>query len=157
MYREIFNSEYNYAFAPPKNDICDTCGLFDAKLKSGSITEEVELKFERHQHEKIAVRSERDKDRREKNKLVLCFDLENVFTLPKCGISSFFYKRKLTGYNLTGHAQLINEDNSVTKKYYSCIWTEAQAGRGGNVLASALTTIIKRVSRDFPLQDHITT
>ncbi len=156
MYRKIFNCCYNYAFSPPKKDICDTCSLFEAKKKSGVVSEEEELNFEMHQHEKIRVRKERDKDREVSDTLVLCFDLENVFTLPQCGVSSFFYKRKLTGYNLTAHAQL-RTDGHVKKKYYSAIWNEAQAGRGGDIIASGLILILKRVARDFPNSyDYVT-
>ena len=42
------------------------------------------------------MRNDRDADRKDKDKFVVCFDLENVITLPKAEMSSFFYKRKLT-------------------------------------------------------------
>lgn len=158
MYRDIFNHNYNYGFSQPKNDICDTCSLFDSKLKSSLVMESDEIEFEMHHHAKNFMRAERNRDRQNKDigMVVICFDLENILTMPKCGVSSFFYKRKLTGFNLTAHAQLCIEDK-VYKKYYSCVWTEAQAGRSGDVLASALIAIFKRVCKDFPqAQDFIT-
>jgi hypothetical protein len=158
MYRYIFNHKYNYAFKPPKNDVCDTCSLWKARqlLQPGLLNEEDEIEFERHIHAKLAVRAERERDRKVQDVVVICFDLENVFTMPKCGVSSFFYKRKLTGYNLTAHATLRHGDN-VTVKYYCAIWTEAQAGRAGDDLASALITILKRISKDFSSQNHFIT
>jgi len=147
-YRQIFNHEYNYGFSPPKNDICDVCSLFKARQTAGDVTEEYELEFERHHHEKIAIKSDRDKDRLVSDSVVLCFDLENVFSMPQCGVSSFFYKQKLTGYNLTAHAML-RTNNVVTKRYYCAIWHEDQAGRGGNEIASALVVILKHAAIDF--------
>ena len=157
MYRNIFDFTYNYEFSAPRNDICDTCSLFDAKSKNGIATVEEELEFEWHHHNKNAVKKDRDNDRKLCDRIIICFDLENVFTLPKCGVGSFFYKRKLTCYNLTAHVQLRTKKNGIIKKYYSCIWNESQAGRGGDVLASTFITILKRVCEDFPDNEHITT
>src|SRR5688572_30441660 len=81
-----------------------------------------------HHHAKNEVKTERGKDRIREGTVVICFDLENIFTLPKCGVSSFFYKRKLTSYNLTAHTSL-HLNGVQTNKYYSCVWTETRAGK----------------------------
>ena len=40
------------------------------------------------------------------DKDLITFDLENVITLPHAEISSFFYKQKLTLYNLTADVSI---------------------------------------------------
>src|SRR5688572_29258306 len=78
-----------------------------------------------HHHAKNEVKTERGKDRIREGTVVICFDLENIFTLLKCGVSSFFYKRKLTSYNLIAHTSL-HLNGVQTNKYYSCVWTETR-------------------------------
>ena len=68
--------------------------------------------------------------------------MQNVFSLPIAQVSNFFYKRKFSVYNLTGHCNL----DSTT---YCSIWTEAQTGRSGNDKASALNKILKAVTEKF--------
>ena len=95
------------------------------------------------------MRSEKDNDKDEcakaYNKMLLVFDLENVITLPKADVSGFFYKQKLTLYNLTA--------NTSDKQGYCAIWTELASGRAGNDIASGFIAILKRFVRDYP---HIT-
>ena len=43
------------------------------------------------------MRNEKEKDKKNEEILLLSFDLQNVVTLPKADVGSFFYKRKLTG------------------------------------------------------------
>ena len=68
---------------------------------------------------------------------IVIFDLENVISLPKEEISSFFYKRKLS---LTAY---------TAKRGYCAIWTEVTSGRAGNDLASAVVKVMEGV-----IQDH---
>ncbi|GFR75979.1 hypothetical protein ElyMa_003935100 [Elysia marginata] len=100
------------------------------------------------------MRQEREKDRALKtdDTAVISFDLENVITCPKVEISNFFYKRKLTVYNLTGHVVV----NGV-KQVYCVIWTECLAGRGGNEIASALLKIFQDVVLNNPTVQNIIT
>ena len=46
------------------------------------------------------MRSEQENDKKDENILLLSYDLQNVVTLAKADISSFFYKKK------TEHLQL---------------------------------------------------
>ena len=71
--------------------------------------------------DKEESKSERDKDRADKKKAVICFDLQNVLTCPRANVSNFFYKRKLSVFNLTAHL-------SLTKKAYNAVWCEGTAG-----------------------------
>ena len=74
---------------------------------------------------------------------MVCIDLENVISLPKANVGNFYYKRKLSQYNLTGHC-------SLNKKGYCVLWHELMAGRGGNDIASAVTCMLERILADVP-------
>ena len=76
---------------------------------------------------------------KEVTSLLVVFDLENVITLPKAEVGSFFYKRKLTMYNLI----------TITSKKqgYCTIWIEAMSGRSGNDIASAFICILSNSIR----------
>ena len=106
-----------------------------------------ELSHINHLGEKTAMRYEKDGDKNNKNIVLLFYDLQNVVTLQKAKVSSFFYKKKLNLYNLTA--------KTSTKKGYCSIWTELTSGRAGNDLASAFIAILKRVIEDHPNEKHL--
>ncbi|GFN76111.1 DNA repair protein rhp54 [Plakobranchus ocellatus] len=143
MYSAIFK-ELNISFQKPKKDRCDKCELIATKKKESrdSISEEQQQDFEKHLRAKEESRAERNSDR-ESKKCVLSFDMQNVTPLPKAEISNFFYKRKLSCYNLTGHC-------SIDKKGYSMVWNEGMSGRSGSDIASALYTMLGLVASDHP-------
>ena len=67
------------------------------------------------------------------------------FHVPKTEFGSFFYKRKLTMYNLIAMTS--------SKRGYCATWTEAISGRAGNDIASAFISILKKISIAEP---HVT-
>ena len=67
--------------------------------------------------------------------MVICFDLQNVYSLPKAEVSNFFYRRKLNVYNMTAHT-------STDKQGYGALWTEGQSGRSANDIASLVVEIL---------------
>ena len=89
------------------------------------------------------VLARQDKETENQNSAVLCFDLENVLTLPRSNVSNFFYRRKLAVYNLTVHS-------SLDKSMYCCIWNEAEGGRCGNSIASALIKVLVQFVKEHP-------
>jgi len=95
-----------------------------------------------HNARKLATKKERDNDRHSK-RAVLCFDLQNVISVPSANVSNMFYKRKLNVYNLTGHL-------SVKKKGYCSVWHKGLSGRGGNDIPSAVVAILKKTVVEFP-------
>jgi len=140
MYRTIFNHEYNIEFHQPKKDRCDTCEIF--KMNKNP-TEEEAITNAAHLESKGKTREERAKDRLDKTTCVVCFDMQNVFSLPQGNVSNFFYKRKLNVYHLTGHC-------SLTKQSYGVLWPETLSGRSGNDIASGLVVILEKVLADHP-------
>jgi hypothetical protein len=149
IYDKIFNTEYNLAFHIPKSDRCDTCEAFLVASQNQGLSEKETLDHNAHLAEKTAMRAERQRDRDDKDVAVLSFDLQNVVTCPRAEISCFFYYRKLNLYNLTAHL-------STTKQGYCAIWTEAEMGRSGNELASAIINVLEKVMEEHPTLQDIT-
>ena len=118
FYREVFRTQFNIDFHQPKKDRCDTCEAYKATAQPSTAENE---KQAAHVASKLATKKERDADRSNKSPehAVVCFDLQNVISLPRSNISSFFYRRKLSVYNLTAHF------SSVTDKHgYCAIWSK---------------------------------
>ena len=149
MYRDVFNHDFNIAFQRPKSDRCDECEAF--KMNQNCSHDEIS-KHNKHVQSKISTKQQRDSDRQitSNEVAVICFDLENVLSLPRAEISSFFYKRKLNVYNLTVHVAKASE-----RKVYCCIWHEGIAGRGANHLSSALIKALTRIIHEDSEIHHI--
>lgn len=148
-YREVFTKEYNFGFLLPKKDRCDTCEKY--KIAENK-NEEEKRKFDLHIKNQTEGKLERDFDRKTfkagHSTAVLCFDMQNVFALPKAEVSNFFYKKKFSAYNLTVHC-------SADKITYCALWHEAISGRSGNHIASALVTLLNRISEANPNVDKL--
>ena len=135
LYTKIFNEEFNIAFQQPKKDRCDICEA--AKMNDHATTEASE-QYSSHLKSKLETKDERDKDRKNKDSFVVCFDLQKVFSLPSAEVSNFFYRRKLSVYHQTAHC-------SVDKKAYTALWNEGQNGRSGNDIASSVITVLEAI------------
>ena len=75
-----------------------------------------------------------------------CFDLQQVQPLPKLSICEAFYARQISFY-----AFCITDVENKSPNFYC--WTENQAGRGAQEVASALTNFLSRENFD----DAVTT
>ena len=146
IYRDIFNHQFNIEFQRPKKDLCDTCYEYRHLLNP---SEEKTVSFNKHTTSKNETKRQRDEDRKTQlpGTAIVCIDLENVISLPKSNVGNFYYKRKLSQYNLTGHC-------SLNKKGYCVLWHEAMSGRGGNDIASAVTCMLEKILADFPNIDR---
>ena len=147
-YRQIFNEEFNLGFTKPKSDRCDACEESKMNVQKGKVLSEGER--ESIEHHKFLARDayeERERDRKS-DAAVLCFDLENVLTLPRANVSNFFYKRKLSVYNLTVHC-------SIDKTVFCAVWNEVEGGRGGNAIASALLKVLDQFVQMHPTVPEI--
>ena len=103
IYRYVFNTSFNIDFHLPKTDRCEKCESVKLKKSENiAISKEEMQSHDLHIEEKLAMQKEKTKDKLNGNEnLLVVFDLENVINLPKAEVGSFFYKRKLTLYNLT--------------------------------------------------------
>ena len=139
MYSKILKEEYRIGFHIPKKDRCDLCEeMKNANRDTRIADNDLQQKYNAHEANKAQTKLERDNDRRDKTQVVVCFDLENVIILPKANVSNFFYKRKLSTFNLTAHC-------SIDGAAYNAIWNEAVCGRGANEIASAIVTILRDI------------
>lgn len=71
--------------------------MYEAKIEHGLMTDEDTAKKTQHDSSKEETRQQRREDlsMNNPNTLVISFDLENVFSLPRTNVSSAFYKCKL--------------------------------------------------------------
>jgi len=65
-----------------------------------------------------------------------CFDLQAILIAPDCGVSSFYYKRRLATYNFT----IYNMKNGEGTCY---VWNETIANRGANEIGTCLLDFIR--------------
>ncbi|ESO94282.1 hypothetical protein LOTGIDRAFT_161502 [Lottia gigantea] len=149
VYRDIFNLEFNIGFHVPKKDKCDTCEKYIILTSQPNVNEINAQTLRDHLNLKQETKIERDTDRNRKdNSVVVRFDMQNVMTCPRASVSNFFYKRKLSVFNLTAHC-------SYNKVAYNAIWTDNMMGRGANEIASALCVILQKVCEDIPNINHL--
>lgn len=150
-YEQIFNNEFNLSFHKPKKDLCNKCVFYETKIKNGEcLTTKEEDEKQRHLQDKIKSKEIKayDKNNHDDETIVLIFDLQNIFALPKANVGLFFYKRKYISFNFTAHC--LNN-----KKTYCSFWHEQINGRSGNNIASALMAILNNVKLDFPTMKKI--
>ena len=103
MYRSIFNTEFNIEVHRLKKDRCDKCESMKMNPSPNSYEK---MEYEIPMINKAEINEERNHDRLDKSNCVICFDMENVFSLPTANISNFFYKRKLTVFHLTAQCSI---------------------------------------------------
>jgi len=97
------------------------------------------------------MRIERDNDKIIGPKsTVVCFDLENVLTLPKINLGCAFYKRKLNCYNLTAYLNLNGQ-------IYCAVWNEGLVGQSDNDLVSAIVSCSEQIIEDHGSIEKIIT
>lgn len=135
-YRKIFNREFNYYFFTPKKDQCDFCTQY---RNTSSKSEDLERAYQVHCAEKEMARQCKEnakmRAKSEPEIIAACFDLQQVLNCPHGEISSFYYHRKLSVYNLT----VYNMGNGFGSCY---LWSEVIACRGANEVASCLFRFI---------------
>lgn len=145
IYRKEFYTAFNLSFHKPKKDQCDRCVPF--KQNKNPTSQEID-DFKIHEDDKLSMKAERALDRKnvDRNVIIVCFDLQSVFSLPKGNASSFYYKRKLSVYNMTATVCFANKP----KITYCALWTEAHSGRTGDDIASAVAKILENILIDNP-------
>ncbi|KAF2905807.1 hypothetical protein ILUMI_00375 [Ignelater luminosus] len=138
QYRYIFCNNFNIYFHKPKKDHGNVCEL--NKLQTAE-EDKLNTDHEYLKHIKAKEEAREGNNDRETGTPVVSFDLQNVLTCLKAEFSSFYYKSKMSVYNLTAHLLVNNQ-------VYCCIWPEVLMGRQGNDIASALIRILKEIVKD---------
>ena len=121
--------------------MCDLCCEFDHLTNS---SEGMKEKCNKHIESKADTKEERKQDRENDSPKIAVarIDMENVITLPKADVRNFYYKRKLSQHNPTGHC-------SLNQKGYCVLWHQGMAGRGGNDIASTVICMLERILADI--------
>ena len=92
---------FNIALKCPKSHRCEEREAF--KMNQNCTHDEIS-KHSQHVQSKISTKQQQDSDQQISNGVtVICIELENVLSLPRADVSSFFYQRKLNVYNITVH------------------------------------------------------
>ena len=144
VYRNIFNTEYNYSFHIPKKDQCDLCFTYRRETNDGKNPDNnpsLKEKYDCHQKRKVRAREEKQKDKMTAEKSdskvhVATFDLEAVLYTPCTLASQLYYKRKLSTYNLSVY--------SLANHKATCfMWNETEGMRGSCEIGTCLSIHIK--------------
>nr|CAH7763754.1 unnamed protein product [Callosobruchus chinensis] len=138
LYTDIFNKQFKLSFKPPEIDTCDTCDMFNAKIKNNMLQEEKERAKVDHDAHLNEAKKRYDLKRTDttmaksspKHK-VLTGDLQKCLPSPLTTNCISFYKRKLWTLNFTLYD---SADGSVA----CMMWDESKGARGGNEIASSI-------------------
>ena len=139
FYRDIFNNKLNLGIEPPHSDTCDSCDLFNNKIKSlNPVTDNNEIeRLKNLKNAHIAVASQVHKILKD-CKLIqdptvgaISIDLQKTLPTPKISTSCQYYKCKLWTYNFDVH-------NIKTGKAVCYLWNETQAKRGSIEISNCL-------------------
>ncbi|KAK3925611.1 30S ribosomal protein S12 [Frankliniella fusca] len=129
-------------FKPPAVDTCNKCDALNQAIKQCKTAEEkATIKAELDAHQQKATnaynvkRADKLLAQEDNTKQVVAFDLEQVLACPQLSSGETFYKRQLSVYNLTVY-------NCSTKSAVNYMWSEVEAGRGANEIASCVTRYI---------------
>lgn len=143
QYRHIFNYDFNIGFFKPKKDRCQLCTLM--KTGTRAERERYQTNWVNHYNSKKACYGEQRKARtlltKREDVAMLSFDLQKVLPCPKSDTSPFFYKNKLSVYNLT----VFDSAPGLGSCY---LWHAGIAKRGANEIGSALMDAYSNCAKD---------
>ncbi|KAJ8938181.1 hypothetical protein NQ314_011589 [Rhamnusium bicolor] len=103
MYREIFNSEFNFSFFCAEKNVCDICNKYD----NSNIDQKqlLQIEYDVHLHNKKLARdvknSDKEKAAHNNTFCAAVFDLQQILPVPKSEVGLCYYKLKLSTYNFT--------------------------------------------------------
>ncbi|GBM76662.1 hypothetical protein AVEN_94253-1 [Araneus ventricosus] len=87
-----------------------------------TLTDDIKYEYDVHQTSKMNMPEVRNEEKKNKDLPVLLFELQNVIPTPHVSISSLFYLRKLSVYNLPAYC-------TRTKQVYCALWCENLSGQ----------------------------
>ena len=147
-YKNIFYTEFNIGFFQPKKDQCPRCSAFN----NMTAEEKEEKKSEHENHLRLKeemreIKSEsKDKAMDDQSHYMGTFDLEAVLPLPKSDVGTFYYKRRLSVFNLTVHTGADKEVDCYT-------WSEIDGRRGASEIGTCLLTHLKNLDEKVETVD----
>ena len=141
-FNSVFRGEYNIGIHVPKKDKCLVCEKHNNKAISEDSYQEHQQEYkatnDRFLHlQNLAKDNEKVGDQ---STAVVSFDLQKVLGTPHGNSMLIGYSRKLPCYNLTIY-------ESGTKEGICYLWTEVDARRGSNEIASVLFQYLEEKER----------
>lgn len=138
FFSNIFSKKFNLGFGDPAVDVCSYCCRMKHEIKlTKELAKRQRARAELAAHKMRAKQFYKIMKEKLPNSLSLCFDLQQVQPLPKLAIGEAYYARKLSYYALC-----ITDTDNKSPNFYC--WTEDQAGRGSNEVASALIDALSK-------------
>jgi hypothetical protein len=140
-YRYVFNTEFNLSFFRPKKDQCLKCTQFK-DLKCPSDQDKITYK----QHIELKEQAQREKAHDKNRSLIdpeyfsFTFDLQSVLYTPCSAVSSLYYTRKLSVYNLTIY-------NQTSKDGWCFMWDECNGQRGSCEIGTCIHKLIESLPK----------
>ena len=133
---DIFN-EFNISFFIPKKDQCELCTAYENSDKK-----EKNQEHEDHLKEKELSRKEKEKDKSDSDPstIVCTYDLQAALPTPRGEVSVFYYKSKLSTYNLTIY-------ELKTKQGFCYVWHEGEGHRGVIEIATCVFQYIEQKAK----------
>ena len=131
-YRDIFNTEFNLGFGNPKSDTCAKCDSQDSISMEHKGRADVAF---------LAMKNDRTQAQTTDEVTYITFDMQKTMPLPKLSTSVAFYVRQLWVYNVGIHVTNMKEN-----KAYFHIWSENEAGRSCEEVASCILTLLQTSS-----------
>ena len=99
-FRNIFNTEFHYAFYKPTNDLCSLCDRWNNLPKEDQSSQEnMEYRVQHLKRKKeIRAQKEQDKSEAQENLKIsaIVFGLQKVLQSPKCNVSDLYYSYPAT-------------------------------------------------------------
>ncbi|KAI4462947.1 dna-directed rna polymerases i ii and iii subunit rpabc2 [Holotrichia oblita] len=85
MYREIFNTEYNFSFFVPKKDLCDICNKYDTAdvQQKQPLQEDYDTYILDKNGSRDAKNFDKERATRDSKFCAAVFDLPQIFPVPK--------------------------------------------------------------------------
>ncbi|CAG9833652.1 unnamed protein product [Diabrotica balteata] len=139
VFRKQFNAK-GYKFKEPFIDTCNKCDEFILKKRHSTNKSDRQIVSDMHDSHIKEAQEGYDMKNHDKNlakyydnRVLLVFDLQQVLPVPYLSSNIAYYKRFLSMYNLTIRNCSNDQDSS-----YCCMWSEIDAGRGSDEIASCV-------------------
>lgn len=145
-FRKYVNQYYNIGFGTPQTDVCSTCLRTKEIIKMTTSTEERSRLSTEHRVHMIKAKSFFQLLKNPTpNSISFSFDCQKNLALPRLPDQSAYFSQQINYHNFT-----VVCGNSKTKlnptNVFSYLWTEIEAGKDSNVIASAVKHVLNNTN-----------
>lgn len=151
QYWAVFVSDYNLGFGTPRTDTCSVCEAKIQQMKSCDAEKKKELAVELLAHKNEAkIFYHLLNKHRESSTAVFAVDMMQNQPLPKLAIGEAFYSRQIWQYVLGIVRHRGRDSSQAIEDCFIYTWTEHEAGKGSDEIASALVDFFRRFVQANP-------